>query len=192
MKTYFQRWKKSSCFLLTHLISKKHFNGEASRSRGDVFNSDGVIGIGNDVKIHILFLITDHISVTLDSDTDVTWKTTNTTHTVCNTHMKRHWISERVKRASPSPASVQSTVKCVGSWDFSPLLSTPGPNTLTLWGWHPFPTLTYRNNASGTLMAASNENTPLTDFIAHSERSKNNAKQVEKHLMHFRAQKGLL
>ncbi len=115
-----------------------------------------------------------------------------TQHTPCVTHT---WngteCSERVKRASPSPASVQSTVKCVGSWDFSPLLSTPGPNTLTLWGWHPFPTLTYRNNASAMLMAASNENTPLTDFIAHSERSKNNAKW-KKHLMHFRAQKGLL
>lgn len=181
MKTYFQRWKKS-CFLhlstvVTHLISKEHFDGEVSRSRGNVFNSDGVIGIGNDVKINILFLITDNISVTLDSDTDVTWKTTNTRHTVCNTWNSTEF-SECVKRASPSPASVQSTVKCVGSWDFSPLLSTPGPNTLTLWGWLPFPTFTYMNTASGMLMAASNENTPLTYFIAHSERVKNNAKQV--------------
>lgn len=43
----------------------------------------------------------------------------------------------------PSPAPEQSTVKCVGSLAFSPLLSTPGPNTLTMCGWLPLPILTY-------------------------------------------------
>lgn len=42
----------------------------------------------------------------------------------------------------PSPAPEQSTVKWVGSFALSPLLSTPGPNTLTLLGWLPFPTFT--------------------------------------------------
>lgn len=43
----------------------------------------------------------------------------------------------------PSPAPEQSTVKCVGSLAFSPLLSTPGPNTFTMCGWLPLPILTY-------------------------------------------------
>lgn len=43
----------------------------------------------------------------------------------------------------PSPAPEQSTVKCVGSLAFSPLLSTPGPNTFTMLGWLPLPTFTY-------------------------------------------------
>lgn len=60
------------------------------------------------------------------------------------------------KHALPSPASVQSTVKCVGSWAFRPVLSIPGPNTFTLCGWLPFPTFTYRNKVSWMLISASN------------------------------------
>lgn len=78
--------------VVTHLISKKDFDCEASGSRRNIFDSDGVIGIGNDVKINILFLIADNISFTLDSNTDVTWKNTNMRNTVCNSHMKKQWF----------------------------------------------------------------------------------------------------
>lgn len=46
----------------------------------------------------------------------------------------------------PSPASVQSTVKWVGSFAFRPVLSTPGPNTFTFWGWLPWPIRTYTDS----------------------------------------------
>lgn len=39
----------------------------------------------------------------------------------------------------PWPASEQSTVKYVGSKAFRPVLATPGPDTLTLFGWQPAP-----------------------------------------------------
>lgn len=50
----------------------------------------------------------------------------------------------------PCPASAQSTVKYVGSNAFRPVLATPGPDTLTLLGWHPAPIFIYTTNTVKT------------------------------------------
>lgn len=59
--------------------------------------------------------------------------------------------TEQPRLPLPSPASVQSTVKWVGSLAFRPVLSTPGPNTLTFWGWLPWPIRTYTNSQGSEL-----------------------------------------
>lgn len=57
---------------ITNLSCKKHFNSVAPGSRGWVFHCECIISIVDDVKIYVLFLIADHTSITLNSNTDIT------------------------------------------------------------------------------------------------------------------------
>lgn len=56
----------------THLICEKDFDGEAAGPWGDILHRNGVIGIGNDIKVDVFFFIAEDVGVTLDSHTDIT------------------------------------------------------------------------------------------------------------------------
>lgn len=58
---------------LTYLICEKDFDGEASSPWWDVLHCNGVVSIGNDIKIDVFFFIADHVGVTLDTHTDITY-----------------------------------------------------------------------------------------------------------------------
>ena len=54
-----------------YLVSKEHFDGESPCSRRDVLDSDGVIGVGDDVKVYVLLLVADDVGITFDTDAHV-------------------------------------------------------------------------------------------------------------------------
>lgn len=55
-----------------YLVSEQDFNGESSSSRRDVFDCERVVGVGNDIKIHISLFVADHVGVTLNPNADIT------------------------------------------------------------------------------------------------------------------------
>lgn len=55
-----------------YLISKEDFDSHLSSSRRNVLDCKCVVGVGDDIKVHISLSVTDHIGVTFDTDTDVT------------------------------------------------------------------------------------------------------------------------
>lgn len=55
-----------------YLFSEQYSDSDSSWGGRNIFNGEGVIGVGNDVKLHInLFGIADHMTVTFNSHTDV-------------------------------------------------------------------------------------------------------------------------
>lgn len=57
---------------ITNLSCKKHFNSVAPSGRWCVFHCERIISIVDDVEIYVFFLIADHTSITLNSNTDIT------------------------------------------------------------------------------------------------------------------------
>lgn len=57
---------------ITNLSSKKHFNSVAASGRWRVLHRERIISIVDDVEIYVFFLITDHSSITFNSNADVT------------------------------------------------------------------------------------------------------------------------
>lgn len=55
-----------------YLVSEQDFNGESSSSRRDVFDCERVVGVGDDIKIHIGLFVADHVGVTLNPNADIT------------------------------------------------------------------------------------------------------------------------
>lgn len=61
-----------------HLLSEQNFDCQLSGSGGNVLDGERVVGIGDDVKVHVSLLVTDHVGVALDAHTDVTLVDKNT------------------------------------------------------------------------------------------------------------------
>lgn len=56
-----------------YLVSEQDFNSESSSSRRHVFDSERIVGVGDDVKVHVSLFVTDHIGITLNAHADITW-----------------------------------------------------------------------------------------------------------------------
>lgn len=55
-----------------YLIREQDFDDQSSSSRRNVLDSERVVGVGDDVKLHISLFVTDHIGITLNAHADVT------------------------------------------------------------------------------------------------------------------------
>lgn len=70
-----QRIETAKLFTLwvcLYLVCKQDFDGESSRCRRHVFDSERVVGVGDDVKVHVSLFVADHIGITLNAHTDIT------------------------------------------------------------------------------------------------------------------------
>lgn len=102
-----------------YLISEQDFNGEPSSSRRDVFDCERVVGVGNDIKIHVSLFVADHVGVTLNPNADITWTNTVDHNHIVNIQL---WLRLQIisfrfsvytgchKVALPASVSAQSIV----------------------------------------------------------------------------------
>lgn len=112
---------KFTC-VLPHLVSKQHHDGVLASARWCVLHSECIIVILDDVKVNVGLSRTDHSWSTLDSNADITCRSDS-----INLSDNRRTDMEMLDCVTPCPASLQSTVKYVGSFAFRPVFSTPGP-----------------------------------------------------------------
>lgn len=68
-----QRFVNSLCVCVCmYLVREQDFDSQFSSSRRNVLDCERVVGVGDDVKLHISLLVTDHVGFTLNAHTDIT------------------------------------------------------------------------------------------------------------------------
>lgn len=55
-----------------YLVCKQDFDSHFSSSRRNVLDRKCVVGVGDDVKVHVSLSVTDHVSITLNPHANVT------------------------------------------------------------------------------------------------------------------------